>query len=72
MGEKGVKITVADPKGAEKVLEAEMVLVAFLGRQTTIERDAEAGPIEGLLHVMGRERIAGKKDVQIAVAESFS
>jgi dihydrolipoamide dehydrogenase len=29
VGDKGVKITVADPKGAEKVLEAEMVLVAI-------------------------------------------
>lgn len=29
VGDKGVKVTVADPKGAEKVLEADMVLVAI-------------------------------------------
>ena len=29
VSDKGVKITVADPKGAEKVIEADMVLVAI-------------------------------------------
>ena len=51
---------------ADRVDGPQVVLVAVLDRHAAVERDAQAGAVEGLLDVVRGQGVAGEEDVEIA------
>ena len=56
---------------ADGVDRPQVVLVALLGRQAAVERDAQAGAVERLLDVVRGQGVAGEEHVEVAEADQL-